>query len=198
MAINVNRAKELLHQLLSEGFGLDLKNPNIEKTPERMAKMYDEFLSSKEIALTTFDNEDVFENTEDIDEMILFDAIPVTSICEHHFIPFVGYADFLYIPNKKIVGASKPARLFEKYSRIHQVQERIGKQVMKEFNTVVEPRGSMIVYRSIHSCMMCRGIRQMTGGGMTTSLVSGGFKTDFNTRNEGLQLIMLAMMGRKG
>jgi GTP cyclohydrolase I len=176
--------------------GLDLSDPNIKDTPDRMTRMYREFFEPKDVNLTVFDNEDVFPNTEGFDEMILFDSIPVTSICEHHFIPFLGMAHFLYIPDKKIVGASKPARLFDKYSRRPQVQERLAKQVMKEFNDVVQPVGTMIVYKSLHTCMMCRGIRQMTGGGMTTSLVSGAFKESVATRSEGLALISMAINKR--
>jgi len=196
--MNKRIIEEGFKEILSNGLGLDLTNPGLLETPERIARMFcEELFNSEDVKLTTFDNEGVFENKEEFDEIILFDAIPVSSMCEHHVLPFSGLAYFMYIPDKLIVGASKPARLFKKYSTRLQLQERIGKQVLKEFTDVVKPLGVMIVYHSVHACMSCRGIKQTTGGGMTISLTWGVFRDDSAARIEGLALVQIAQKERR-
>lgn len=181
-----------LEKVLSEGLGFDLKDPNFEKTAERMAKMYqDEFFANFQKGLTKKEIT-VFPN-EGYDEIVMFDNIPFTSICSHHLLPFTGLAWFLYIPDKWLIGASKPARIINFFSKSPQLQERLSAQIMEAFYKEVTPKGAMLVMRAVHGCMSCRGICTGKDAGMTTSVTKGAFRDDPKTRQEGLELIKMSI-----
>ena len=198
--------EQALYKMLSEGLGLDMKDPNLRETPKRIAKMYCNELFSgltQPPPLLT-----LFPNSDDYDEMVMIDNIPFTSVCSHHFLPFQGLAWFLYIPGPyregisiaemdlfpqgELIGASKIPRLIQHYAARPQLQERLTQQIMEHFVEVVHPRGAMLVMRATHGCMTSRGVKIGNNAGMTTSKVYGSFKENPATRQEGLELIKLS------
>ena len=149
-------------------------------TPERYKRFLDEFLDPKPPKITIFDS-------EGYDEMVLQTRIPFYSMCEHHLLPFFGYGAIAYIPDKKIIGLSKLARILDHVSRRLQNQERITKQVAEFLNEAVSPKGVGVVLQARHLCMEMRGVQKpetMT----TTSCVMGIFKSDPRTRAEFIRL----------
>lgn len=172
---------------------LDTTNPSLRDTAKRISKMYTEeifsSLNAKPPSFTTFPN-------EGYDEIIMLDNIPFTSVCEHHFVFFSGHAFFLYVPDKKIIGASKVARMINFFSNKPQIQERLTQEIIDHFCLVVEPKGAMLVMRGIHGCMAHRGVKTGLEAGMMTSAVRGVFKSDPSTKAEGLELIRMSMMDR--
>jgi len=177
-----------------EGFGFNPDDPNLKNTPDRLMRMYcNEFFRNvdqdpKEIA--SFPN-------EGYDEIIMLDNITFTSICSHHFLPFQGHAWLLYIPDASLVGASKPVRIIDFFSRKPQLQERLCMDVINHFVQGVKPKGAMLVMRAGHGCMTCRGVNVESISGMTTSAIYGAFKEQ-TVRNEGLDLIKISIMDRRG
>ncbi|OHD13017.1 MAG: hypothetical protein A2Z96_01260 [Spirochaetes bacterium GWB1_48_6] len=192
--MNQKLTEELLSKVLSEGLKLDLTDSNLKDTPRRIAKMYCEevfsSLTKPPPELTTFPN-------EGISEMILLDNIPYVSWCEHHFIAFSGRAFFAYIPNERIVGASKVARLIDYYSKRPQIQERLTQSIIDHFCYRIKPLGAMLVMRGIHGCMSHRGVKTGDEAGMITSALFGSFKLP-EVRAEGMALIQMSLVDRKG
>jgi GTP cyclohydrolase IA len=156
-----------------------------ERTPERVAKMYEELLcgydASPEEIMTTFPS-------EGYDEMVLLTNIPFYSLCEHHMLPFVGKAHVGYVPNGSIVGLSKIPRLLEIYARRLQVQERLTSQVADALTECLDPVGAICIVEAEHFCMTMRGI-QRPGTVTTTSALRGVFLEDSKARSEALSLI---------
>lgn len=158
------------------------------KTPQRAARMWvDELLAGYEM-----DPEDVLGTTFDVvaEELIIVRRIPVYSTCEHHLMPFIGFADVGYIPtNHRVVGLSKLARLVDGFSRRLQIQERLTSQIADTLMvSAMGPQGVMVVIDAEHLCMTVRGI-QTPGTVTTTSAVRGVFETDSSARSEFLTLI---------
>jgi GTP cyclohydrolase I len=150
-------------------------------TPRRMAHAYAEMLSPRSFDLTTFAND------ESYDELVLARGIPVHSICEHHMLPFLGTAHVGYLPGQRILGLSKLARVVELFARRPQVQERLTKQVADWLQTHLQPRGVGVVIEAEHMCMTLRGVR--AGGTSTvTSSLLGGLRDDPRSRAEFLAL----------
>ncbi|MCL2206696.1 MAG: GTP cyclohydrolase I FolE [Fibromonadales bacterium] len=174
-------------RLVLEGLGEDPAREGLQKTPERVAKMYSELLCNinceekeEDVLATQF--------VEKYDEMILLKDIPVTSICEHHFLPFTGVAHLAYVPGNRIVGLSKLARAVDFYARRPQVQERLTTQIAKLINNSLEPQGVGVVLECIHTCMTIRGVKK-TGSVMFTSKLIGSFKSNATTRAEFFSMI---------
>jgi GTP cyclohydrolase I len=177
--------------MLSEGLGLDLTDPNLKDTPDRIARTYcREFFTG--LNPDNAPKITVFPNDDNYNEIIMLDNIPFISMCSHHFLPFQGLAWFLYIPGPSLIGASKINRVISYLSARPQLQEKLTHQIMDYITDCLAPKGAMLVMRAIHSCMSCRGIKQGLGGGMTTSVVYGNFIENNITRNEGLELIKLS------
>ncbi len=146
-------------------------------TPRRMAAAYAEMLTARSFDLTTFPND------EGYDELVLARAIPVHSVCEHHMLPFIGLAHVGYLPGKRILGLSKLARVVELFARRPQVQERLTKQVADWLHANLEPRGVGVVIEAEHLCMTMRGVR--SGGTSTiTSTLLGTLREDARSRAE--------------
>ncbi len=181
--------EKTFQDILHIGFGLDVNDPNLIDTPKRLTKMYKDFFQN---TYKSFGSLTTFPNTEKYNQIILLDKIHFTSICSHHFLPFSGYAWFAYIPNEKLLGASKPARVIEHYSKRPQLQETLCQQVVDFIEKELNPQGIMLVMRAIHGCMSCRGINQYHGAGMTTSAITGVFQTE-SAKNEVLSLISLSL-----
>jgi GTP cyclohydrolase I len=150
-------------------------------TPARMARAYAEMLTPRSFDLTTFAND------EDYDELVLARGIPVQSVCEHHMLPFLGTAHVGYLPGERILGLSKLARVVELFARRPQVQERLTKQVADWLQSHLQPRGVGVVIEAEHMCMTVRGVR--AGGTSTvTSTLLGTLREDPRSRAEFLAL----------
>ncbi|MDY2625343.1 MAG: GTP cyclohydrolase I FolE [Coriobacteriales bacterium] len=175
-------------RMILEGVGENPDREGLQKTPERVAKMYEEIFSGLED-----DPKHYFETLfdEHHQEMVIVRDIPVYSMCEHHLVPFFGLAHIAYIPGKtgKICGLSKLARLVDSLAKRPQVQERLTSQVADTIVECLEPAGVMVVLECEHMCMSMRGIRK-PGTRTTTSAVRGTFRTSVNTRSEAMQLIL--------
>ncbi|MDR0517241.1 MAG: GTP cyclohydrolase I FolE [Fibromonadaceae bacterium] len=174
-------------RLVLEGMGENPEREGLQKTPARVAKMYSELLrglnseESEESVLAT-------QFTERYDEMILLKDIPVTSICEHHFLPFTGVAHVAYVPNSRVAGLSKLARAVDFYACRPQVQERLTTQIAELIHRSLEPQGVGVVLECTHTCMTIRGVKK-TGSIMFTSKLIGTFKSNATTRAEFMSLI---------
>lgn len=174
-------------RLILEGVGEDPDREGLQKTPARVARMYEEVFAglyedpSKHFE-TTFD--------EHHEEMVLVRDIPFYSMCEHHLVPFFGLAHVAYIPAKsgRICGLSKLARLVDVYAKRPQVQERLTSQIADTLIEHLNPQGVLVVLEAEHLCMSMRGIKK-PGSRTTTSAVRGVFEKSQATRNEALSLI---------
>ncbi|MFT3879633.1 MAG: GTP cyclohydrolase I FolE [Gemmatales bacterium] len=165
--------------------GEDPDREGLKETPARVARMYAEVFSGLKVD-PAIHLRKVF--TQKYDEMVLVKDITFESMCEHHLLPFIGKAHVAYLPNGKIVGLSKLARVIEVVSRRPQVQERITETVADLIEQELHPRGVGVVLEAEHFCMCMRGIRKP--GSMTvTSAMRGGFKENHSTRMELMSLI---------
>lgn len=190
--MNQQIAEDCVRQLLIEGLGLDITDPNLRGTPERIARMYcTEFFKNTETEFTA-DDFSLFPNTKGYREIVMEDNLPFVSVCSHHFLPFEGLAWFLYIPDKWLVGASKISRCIDHYAARPQLQENLSEEIMECFMDVVQPLGAMLVLRAVHGCMACRGIKKGRDANLTTSVVRGAFEENEKTRQEAMQLILLS------
>jgi GTP cyclohydrolase IA len=166
---------------LLAALGQDATRPALAHTPRRVAKAYAELLEPRAFDLTTFPND------EGYDEMVLARGIPFSSLCEHHLLPFVGVAHVAYVPGDRILGLSKLARVVEMFSRRLQVQERITRQVASWLDEQLQPKGVGVVLEAEHMCMSIRGVRA-PGTRTVTSAVLGLLRTDPRSRTEFLEL----------
>ncbi|HET6907792.1 MAG TPA: GTP cyclohydrolase I FolE [Mycobacteriales bacterium] len=178
--IDVEAAEQAAGDFL-RALGMDLRDPTIAGTPRRMASAFAELLTARDFNLTTFPNE------EHYDELVLAREIPFTSVCEHHLLPFSGTAAVGYLPGSRILGLSKLARVVEMFARRPQVQERMTKQVARWLDDHLKPRGVGVVLRAEHSCMTLRGV-QARGSETVTSALLGLVREDPRTRSEFLAL----------
>jgi GTP cyclohydrolase I len=165
-------AADFLHAL-----GVDPTTPGIRATPGRMARAYAELFTSPEFDLTTFPND------EGYDELVLARSIPLRSVCEHHLLPFVGVAHVGYLPGERILGLSKLARVVGHFAARPQVQERLTKQVAGWLQENLDPAGVGVVIEAEHTCMTVRGV-QAAGSTTVTSAVLGTLRDDPPSRQE--------------
>ncbi|NUW35522.1 GTP cyclohydrolase I FolE [Nonomuraea sp. SMC257] len=175
-------AAELAAGQFLEALGIHLDNESLRGTPGRMARAYAELFSPRPFELTTFPND------EEYDELVLVRDIPLRSVCEHHLLPFTGVAHVGYLPGPRIVGLSKLARIVEHFSCRPQVQERLTKQVADWLQTNLRPRGVGVVVRADHTCMTLRGA-QSPGAQTITSTLLGVLRDDARSRAEFLSLV---------
>ena len=157
--------------------GRDPASHHLAGTPRRVAHAYAELLTPREFDLTTFPNE------EGYDELVVARDIPVHSLCEHHLLPFQGVAHVGYLPGERILGLSKLARVVELFARDLQVQERLTKQVAEWLQRHLAPVGVGVVIEAEHSCMSLRGVRA-TGTRTVTSALQGLLREDARSRQE--------------
>jgi GTP cyclohydrolase I len=178
--VDLHAAARSVRELLV-ALGEDPDADHLQDTPRRVAAAYAELLSPVAFGMTTFANE------EGYDELVLARDIPFTSLCEHHLLPFTGRAHVGYLPGDRIVGLSKLARVVETYARALQVQERLTAQIADRLEEALQPRGVGVVLEAEHSCMSLRGVRA-TGSRTTTSALRGLIREDARTRQEFLSL----------
>jgi GTP cyclohydrolase I len=155
--------------------------PHLVETPRRVADSYAEMLSPREFELTTFPND------EGYNELVMARDLPVQSLCEHHLLPFSGVAHIGYLPGDRILGLSKLARVLDLFARDLQVQERLTQQVADWLQENLAPRGVGVVIEAEHLCMSLRGVRAR-GSRTTTSALHGLLREDSRSRLEFLAL----------
>lgn len=155
--------------------GVDLDADGLADTPGRMARAYADLLTPREFRLTTFDND------EGYDELVVARAIPIHSVCEHHFLPFIGVAHVGYLPGERILGLSKLARVVELFAHGPQVQERLTKQIGDWLTAHLRPKGVGVVVEAEHLCMTLRGV-QAVGATTITSTLLGTLRDDSRSR----------------
>jgi GTP cyclohydrolase I len=167
-----------------DNVGEDVDREGLQRTPHRVAKMYDEILAGYEMDPVVIVNGALFD--VEYDEMIVVKDIEFFSMCEHHMLPFYGRAHVAYIPSDKIIGLSKIPRIVEMYSRRLQVQERMTRQIADLIDEVLQPLGVAVVVEGAHMCSMMRGVKKEHPR-MVTSAMLGSFKENAMTRNEFMQ-----------
>ncbi len=157
--------------------GIRLDTESLAGTPGRMARAYAELFTPRPFDLTTFPND------EGYDELVLARDIPLRSVCEHHLLPFVGVAHVGYLPGDRILGLSKLARVVEHFACRPQVQERLTKQVADWLCGNLHPQGVGVVIEAEHTCMTLRGVHA-TGATTVTSTLLGTLREDARSRQE--------------
>jgi GTP cyclohydrolase I len=162
--------------------GDDPDREGLVDTPRRVVKAYEEFFSGYQVDPTDY-LERTFEETDGYDEMIVLRDIAFVSHCEHHILPVLGKAHVAYLPNRRVVGISKLARVVEAYARRLQIQERMTAQIANAIETALKPRGIAVVVEAEHQCMTTRGVMK-PGVSMVTSRMLGAFREDAKTRLE--------------
>ena len=166
--------------------GEDPSREGLQDTPSRVARAYKEWFAGY-----TIDPEEylrrTFKEVEGYDEMVLLRDIAFQSHCEHHMAPIIGKVHVGYLPNNKVVGISKLARVVHAFAKRFQVQEKMTAQIGNCIQDVLQPRGVGVVVEAVHQCMTTRGVGQ-TGVSMVTSHLSGTFRTERDTREEFLRL----------
>ena len=192
MSVDKGRIEKAVREIL-EAIGEDPDRDGLQRTPLRIAEMYEEIFAglhddpAKHLTVT-------FE--ADHDEMVMVRDIAVTSLCEHHLVPFAGRAHVAYIPGEdgRITGLSKIARLVDGYARRPQVQERLTSQIADAMVERLEPQGALVVIEAEHLCMSMRGVRK-PGAVTVTSAVRGSFRDSMSTRMEAMNLLGVTRLG---
>jgi GTP cyclohydrolase I len=183
--IDLDAVEESITKML-KAFGEDPERNGLERTPERVARMYEELLSGYRTDPVAMVNDALFE--VEYDEMVIVRDIEFYSLCEHHMLPFVGRAHIAYIPRGRVIGLSKIPRIVDMFSRRLQVQERMTRQIADFIDELLHPQGVAVVMEAMHLCSMMRGVRKHDAR-MTTSAMLGVFRTGLATRMEFLDNI---------
>jgi len=167
--------------------GDDPDREGLANTPARVARAYEEWFEGYSI-----DPDDLlrrtFEETDGYDEMVVLRDIRFESFCEHHMAPIIGTAHIAYLPDHRVIGISKLARLVEVYAKRLQIQEKMTAQIANALNDVLQPKGVAVVIEATHQCMTTRGVHK-TGVSMVTSRMLGAFRDNPTTRREFLAVI---------
>ncbi len=161
--------------------GEDPDRSGLRRTPERIARMYDELTAGYHVDPVKLVNDALFD--VDYNEMVLVKNIDFYSLCEHHMLPFFGQAHVAYIPDGKVIGLSKIPRIVEMFARRLQVQERMTTQIAGLLEEILQPRGVAVVVEGVHMCSAMRGVKKANAR-MVTSTVTGAFQNNPKTRAE--------------
>ena len=171
--------------------GDDPSREGLLDTPARVVRSYEEFFAGyRDDPVQVLSR--TFSEVEGYDEMIVMRDIRFESHCEHHMVPIIGKAHVAYLPDRRVVGISKLARLVDIYAKRLQIQEKMTVQIADTLNDVLQPKGVAVVIEAAHQCMTTRGVHK-AGACMVTSRMLGAFRSDSATRRE-----FLAMIGRPG
>lgn len=181
--INRLAAEEAFRSFLT-AFGMKDNDEIMDNTPRRVVEAYAELFTPSAFAPT------VFHNEEQYDELVLVRSIPFRSVCEHHFLPFVGTAHVGYLPGNEVIGLSKLARIVETYSRRPQRQERLTVQIAQWLEETLRPRGVGVLMMARHSCMTLRGVRA-DNASTVTSAYRGDLAAESRHRADFLSLLSL-------
>lgn len=181
-------AEEAVRTLLRWA-GDDPQREGLIDTPARVAKAFEEFFAGYTVNPYELLSR-TFEEVEGYDEMVVLRDIRLESHCEHHLAPFIGRCHIAYLPNKRVVGISKLARLVDAYAKRLQIQEKLTAQIANTLQEVLEPKGVAVVIEAQHQCMTTRGVNKQ-GVTMQTSRMLGRFREDSRTRQEFFSLISL-------
>lgn len=166
--------------------GEDTQRQGLVDTPSRAAKAMQFLTDGYQKNLQNIVNDAIFE--ADTDEMVIIQDIEYYSLCEHHMLPFIGRCHIAYIPDRKVLGLSKFARIVDMYARRLQIQEGLTKQIADAVLQVTGANGVGVIMEGKHMCMMMRGVQKQNSS-MITSVMLGSFRTSQATRNEFLRLI---------
>ncbi len=180
-------AAEAAVRVLIEWAGDDPEREGLKGTPARVVRAFEEYFQGYgtdpvELLQRTF------EETDGYDEMVVLKDIRFESHCEHHLAPIIGKAHVAYLPQQRVVGISKLARLVEVYAKRLQIQEKMTAQIANTLDEVLQPKGVAVVIEAAHQCMTTRGVHK-PGVAMVTSRMLGAFRTDPSTRREFLAII---------
>ena len=173
------------HDILTN-LGENPEREGLKGTPLRAAKAMQFLCRGYDQSLEEIVNGALFESSSD--EMVIVKNIELYSLCEHHMLPFIGKAHVAYMPNGKVVGLSKIARIVDMFARRLQIQESLTRQIAEAVQSVTDAQGVAVVIEAKHMCMMMRGVEKQNSS-MLTSVMLGSFRESFNTRQEFLQLI---------
>ncbi len=177
--------QELIRGIL-EHLGEDPEREGLQRTPERVAQAYEFLTAGYRLSVADAMNDAIFES--DNREMVMVKDIDFYSMCEHHMLPFFGRASVAYIPDGKIIGLSKMARIVDIFARRLQVQERLTTQVANALQDYLQPRGVAVVLHAQHLCMMMRGVEKQNSIAVTSEML-GAFRDRPATRAEVLSLL---------
>jgi GTP cyclohydrolase I len=177
---------EEAYRNLLEAIGEDPDRQGLQRTPIRAARALEFLTQGYRQNLDDIVNDAIFDS--EASEIILVKDIELYSLCEHHLLPFIGRAHVAYIPNGKVIGLSKVARIVDVFARRLQIQENLTTQIAESLMKCLEPGGVAVVVEAKHLCMMMRGVEKQNSI-MKTSCLLGSFKDDARTRSEFLSLL---------
>ena len=182
---DLDKIAKAYHELL-HSIGENVDRQGLRRTPDRAARALEFLTQGYRQDIDQIINDAVFES--DASEIILVKDIELYSLCEHHLLPFIGRAHVAYIPNGKVIGLSKVARIVDVFARRLQIQENLTTQIAESLMRCLEPSGVAVVVEAKHLCMMMRGVEKQNSV-MKTSCLLGVFKEDARTRSEFLSLL---------
>lgn len=160
----------------------------LENTPLRFVKAFDELTKGYSIDIKLVTQSALFDVPKDYDELIIVDRIEFSSLCQHHLLPFTGFCSIGYVPNMKILGLSKFARIVEAFSSRLTLQERLTQEIALSVDEILNPKGVIVYVDSIHSCMCMRGIKSK-GSKTKTLFTTGDFRNNSEKKAEFLSMI---------
>lgn len=169
-----------------QAIGEDPTRPGLKETPKRFAAALQYLTAGYQDNLDVLVNGATFPST--MNEMIIVKDVELYSLCEHHLLPFFGKCHVAYLPNKKILGLSKIARIVDMFARRLQIQEHLTQSIAESIAEVTDAKGVAVIIEAKHLCMMMRGVEKQNSS-MTTSVMLGVFRADHRTRAEFLSLI---------
>ena len=184
-SLDTASTQDLYRELLRR-IGEDPSRDGLIDTPQRVEKSMDFLTRGYGQTVTEVLHNALFD--VDYDEMVIVKDIEFFSLCEHHMLPFFGKAHIAYVPNGKVIGLSKTARLVDVFARRLQVQERLTSQVANAIQEAINPQGVAVILEAQHLCMMMRGVEKQHSSTITSAML-GVFKTQLQTRNEFLSLV---------
>jgi len=183
--LRASNIKFFVQQLLLEIEGDSSTREGLKETPDRVARAYKEWFAGYSVDIPGLFK--IFQEDGE-DQIVVLRNIEFSSFCEHHLAPFTGFASIAYLPDQKVIGASKIGRLVQAYAQRLQIQERMGRQIADDIMTYLEPKGVVVILKATHTCIKCRGLKSQNSE-MVTSIVRGAFRTNSTSRAEALTLI---------